>query len=113
VIETAEPVSESAALQELIDTLDPSSRTFYAEAMLGRDAKDFFTSELGRYMLGCAKQDMESAYEKLKTVSPWRRNRIRDLQNEVRVAEQFILYIRDLILRGKAAELALEERDDG
>ena len=103
---------DPAAFQELISGLDPTSRSFYAEAVLGKDAKDFFHSELGRYMIGCAKQDMESAFEKLKTVHPWRRNRIRELQNEVRVAEQFILYIRDLIIRGKAAELSLNERED-
>ena len=79
--------------------------------MLGTEAIDFFGTELGRYMLGCAKQDMEEAYSKLKVVSPWRRNRIRQLQNEVQVAERFISYIRDLIIRGKAAEISLQERD--
>jgi hypothetical protein len=106
-------LTASASLQELIDQLDPNSRTFYAEALIGKDAQEFFSSDLGRYMLGCAKQDMEDAYVKLKTVSPWRWRRVRELQNQVVVAERFILYIRDLILRGKAAELALEERDDG
>lgn len=104
--------TEGAVFQELIAGLDPTSRTFYAEAVLGKDALDFFASELGRYMIGVAKQDMESAYDKLKSVSPWRRNRIRELQNEIKVAERFILYIRDLIIRGKAAELALNERED-
>jgi hypothetical protein len=32
---------ESAALQELIERLDPDSRTFFAEAALGRDAREF------------------------------------------------------------------------
>lgn len=104
--------SETAAFQELISGLDPTSRTFYAEAVLGKEAMEFFSTDLGRYMVGCAKQDMESAFEKLKTVAPWRRNRIRELQNDVRVAEQFILYIRDLIIRGKAAELSINERED-
>ena len=104
-------ITEKEQFQELLSGLDPASRTFYAEISLGMEAKDFFSSELGRYMLGCAKQDMESAYKKLKTVSPWRRNRIRALQNEVRVAEQFILYIRDLIIRGQAAEISLNERE--
>lgn len=105
-------MSEDPEIQEAIAQLDPNSRTFYAEAALGKDAQDFLSSDIGRFMIGCAKQDMEDAFTKLKTVSPWRRNRIRQLQNEVEVAERFILYIRDLVLRGKAAELALEEREE-
>lgn len=105
-------MSDESDVQELIAQLDPTSRTFYAEAMLGKDAQEFFSSDIGRYMVGCAKQDMEEAYAKLRTVSPWRRNRVRQLQNEVQVAERFILYIRDLVLRGKAAEHALEEREE-
>lgn len=106
-------MSADADVQEIIAQLDPQERGFYAEAMLGKDAQEFFSSDMGRYIIGCAKQDMEDAYAKLKSVAPWRRNRIRQLQNEVQLAERFILYIRDLILRGKAAEQALEEREDG
>lgn len=105
-------MSDESEIQEFIAQLDPGARTFYAEAILGKDAHEFFSSDMGRYMIGCAKQDMETAYAKLKSVSPWRRNRIRQLQNEVEVAERFILYIRDLVLRGKAAEHALQERED-
>jgi len=114
--ETLTPIveqqSEAAALQELIDRLDPTSRTFFAEAALGRDALEFVSSDLGKYMIGCAKQDVEDAHQKLKTTIPWRRRRIQQLQNEIRCAEQFVLYLRDLIIRGKAAEVALDERDE-
>ena len=107
----SEVAEESQAFQELLAGLDPASRSFIAEATLGADAREFFSSELGQYMIGCAKQDMESAFEKLKTVAPWRKNRIRQLQNEVVIAERFILYVRDLIIRGKAAEISLNERE--
>ena len=107
----AEQQSESAALQELIDRLDPTSRTFFAEAALGQDAIEFIATDLGRYMVGCAKQDAEDAHQKLKNTAPWRRRRIQQLQNDIRCAEQFVLYIRDLIIRGKGAEIALDERD--
>lgn len=105
-------MSDEAEIQEAIAQLDPHSRSFYAEAALGKDAQEFMASDMGRYMIGCAKQDMEAAFMKLKTVSPWRRNRIRQLQNEVEVAERFILYLRDLVILGKAAEKALEEREE-
>ena len=110
--EVAEPQSESAALQELIAQLDPESRTFFAEAALGRDAREFFDTDLGRYMVGCAQQEYAAAMAKLKTVAWWRRKRIVQLQNEAWRAEQFMVWLRDLIMQGKAAEIALEERDE-
>ena len=109
--EIKEPQSESAALQQLISELDPESRTLFSEAALGRDAKEFFARDLGRYMVGCAQQDYADAMAKLKMVSSWRIRRVNQLQNEARLAEMFVVYLRDLIIRGKAAELALEERE--
>lgn len=99
-------------LQELIADLSPESHTLFAEAVLGRDAVDFFTSELGRCMVGFAKQDLDEALQKLRKTSPWRWRRIQQLQNEVELAERFLLYVRDLIIRGIGAEKTLAERED-
>ena len=109
--EIREQQSESAALQELIDRLDPTSRTFLAEVALGEEAREFVNSDLGKYMIGCAKQDADDAYQKLKDTAAWRRRRIQQLQNEIRCAEQFVFYLRDLVIRGKAAEIALDESE--
>lgn len=105
-------MNEIQALQELLDGLDPASRTLFAEHDLGDQAQEFLNSDLGKYMVGCAKQDLEAAHEKLKTVLPFRWRRIQQLQNEIALAERFLLYVRDLVIRGKAAERALEERDE-
>ena len=104
--------TESATLQEMIAQLDPESRTFFSEAALGRDAVEFFSSDLGRYMVGCAQQEYQEAMAKMKSIQPWRFIRIRELQNEAWRAEKFIVWLRDLIIKGKAAELALEEREE-
>lgn len=104
--------SESAALQELISGLDPESRTFFAEAAIGRDAREFFGSDLGRYLVGCAQQEYADAMSKLKRVAWWRRNRIMELQNKAWRAESFMVWLRDLIIKGKAAELALEDGEE-
>lgn len=107
-----EPQSESAALQELIAKLDPESRTLFAEAALGRDAKEFFHTDLGRYLIGCAQQEYAAAMAKLKTVAWWRRRKILELQNQAWRAEHFMVWLRDLVIRGKAAEIALEDREE-
>lgn len=105
--------NESAALQELIARLDPDSRTFFAEAALGRDAIEFIDTDLGRYMLGCAQQEYAEAMVKLKTVAWWRRRKIIELQNKAWRAECFMVWLRDLVIKGKAAELALQEGEAG
>lgn len=105
-------MSESAELQELIERLDPASRTFFAEAALGRDAREFFESNIGRYMVGCAQQEYADAMSKLKRVAWWRRRRIVELQNQAWRAESFMVWLRDLVIKGKAAELALEDGEE-
>lgn len=108
----SEVASESAALQELIAKLDPESRTFFSEAVLGRDAAEFANSKVGEYMVGCFHQEYASAMLRLETVAWWRRHKIQQLQNEAWRARQALGWLRDLIIRGKAAELALEEGEE-
>lgn len=81
-----------------------------AEAILGRDAEEFLGTELGRYLLGRAQQEVEEAQEELSIVSPWRRRRIRDLQNKVWRAKSVKGWLSELIANGKSAEASMEER---
>lgn len=107
-----EEINEREELQNMLDELDPESRTLFVEAALGREAVDFFRSDIGRYMVGCAQQEYAVASAKLKKVAWWRKRRIQELQNEIWRAEQFMVWLRDLIIRGKASEMSLEEREE-
>ena len=107
-----EEINERAELQEMLAELDPESRTLFVEAALGREAVDFFRSDIGRYMVGCAQQEYAVASAKLKKVAWWRKRRIQELQNELWRAENFMVWLRDLIIRGKASEMSLEEREE-
>lgn len=98
--------------QQMLRSLSPETVGLYAEAALGRDAAEFATSEVGKYMIGCARQDAAAAQAKLATVAAWRRRRVQELQNEIRVAEMFLSYLRDLAIRGKAAEQTLQDREE-
>jgi hypothetical protein len=104
--------NERQELQEMLDELDPESRTLFVEIALGRDAIEFFQSDIGRYMVGCAQQEYALASAKLKGVAWWRKRRIQQLQNEIWRAEQFMVWLRDLIIRGKASEVTLEDREE-
>lgn len=106
-----EEIDERQELQSILEQLDPESRTLFIEAALGREAVDFFHSDIGRYMVGCAQQEYAIASAKLKKVAWWRKRRIQELQNEIWRAEQFMVWLRDLIIRGKASEQSLESEE--
>lgn len=89
-----------------------ASDLLFAEATLGRDAEEFLQSELGRYIVGRCEQEIADAQDKLSTVSPWRRNRIRQLQAQVWRAQSVVGWLAELIHAGKQAEAILEEQDE-
>lgn len=100
-------------LQELLQALDPTTRTLVAEVDLGNQAKDFLTSDLGRHLVGCLNQEIILAQEELARVWPWRKRRIQVLQNRIWRSQFFLSWLRDLILSGKSADGALHEVEHG
>jgi hypothetical protein len=99
-------------LEQELGELDLQSATLFAEAALGVDARHFLSSDLGRFMVGCARQDYETALQKLKTTPAWRWRRIRDLQFDMWKAEKFCEYLKELMVQGKQAERLLQESED-
>ena len=83
-----------------------------AEAVLGRDAAQFLASDIGRYLLGRCEQDEREAMQALSTVSVWRRNRIRQLQNQVWRAQSVKGWLVELIQSGRQAEALLSEETE-
>jgi hypothetical protein len=82
-----------------------------AIAYMGGEAESFCRSEIGEYLLGRAKQAELDAVEGLASVSPWRRNRIRTLQNEIWRARAFQGWLAELITDGRMALEQLESED--
>ncbi len=85
-----------------------SQEALYAEAMFGRDAEEFMNSEIGRYLTGCAEQEIEEAVHQLKHIHPWRTRKIRDIQAQIWRAESFKQWISEAIVRGQQALQQLE-----
>ena len=80
----------------------------WAEASLGRDAQDFLASEIGRFIVGRCEQEISEAADLLSTVSPWRRNRIKQLQNDIWRAKSVRGWLIELVQNGQQAEQALD-----
>lgn len=100
-------------LQELLQTLDPTSKVLYSEVVLGKDAEELLRSELGMTMVGMARQDYAEAVLALADTAWWRKTRIRTLQQRAANAKSFLGYMRELITRGRQAQSALSEESTG
>ena len=94
---------------DILQNLDLETRGLFSETLLGEDASEFVRGDLGRAMVGIAKQEWMSALLELETVAWWRRRRIKELQNKAWRSRSFILWLRDLVVQGRQAAASLDE----
>lgn len=81
------------------------------KARLGIEAQSFLRSSLGQYLLERAKVDDERLMAELRTVKPSEFERIRDIQNELKVIDMFNDYLEEIINSGHLAEQNIREED--
>ncbi len=105
-------VENPAELQAILETLDPTTRTLVAEADLANETVEWLRSAVGRYIVGCAHQEIMDAQELLAGTSPWRRRRIQELQNRIWRAQSLLSWLRELLLAGHVANRTLLENED-
>ena len=99
--------------QELLDRLDPQTRTLVAEVDLGLQAREFANSDLGRHLVGCLHQEMALAQSALNETQFWMFWKIQRLQNQIWRSKFMLGWLRDLILSGKSADGVLKENEHG
>lgn len=87
---------------------DPDVRT----AVFGKQVEDFLQSDIGDYLLKNSQYKAEQALGELKTVWPWRTRRIRQLQNELRIAEDFQRWLGYAVASGQEAMKRIEGEED-
>jgi hypothetical protein len=80
-----------------------------AQGVIGKEAEDFLASDVGRYLVGRARQESMVALRELKTVWPWRKRRIQQLQNRVAWGEAFEGWIKELVVNGRIAEATFDQ----
>ena len=89
--------------------LSREEEALFAEAHLGIEARDFLNSDLGRVLRGYALQKIAECKDDLLKTPAWRKRKIQQLQNEAAVADQFLSFIREALLRGSLAEQNLQQ----
>lgn len=75
----------------------------YAEAILGKDAEEFLSSELGRYLLARMEEEEKDAMTELTKVWSWNRRKIQRLQNQVYRVQTLKSWFAELIVSGRQA----------
>lgn len=101
---------DKIALDEALLTpefLSQEEEALFAEAMLGQEAVTFLNSDLGRVLRGYALQQREEAKEELLKTAPWRKRKIESLQFKAAVANQFLEFVREAVMRGEVAHQGL------
>lgn len=86
-------------------------KQLYKDAILGQDAEQFFTTELGQWVLKKSLAESEKAATELRAVDPENSKAVRELQNEIMIAERCLIWFNNAIRAGKQALEILEERE--
>lgn len=92
--------------------LDPES-PLVRDAMFGKQVEQFLDGDIGNYLVKRAQTEIDVAIEKLKKVNPVDVDLVRTYQNDVKVAEFFIVWLGDAIAAGHAAIETLEGEENG
>jgi hypothetical protein len=88
--------------------LDPNDPEVQV-AVFGVEVERFLDSTIGQYLTKRATETANSALEQLGTVDPTDTNKIRALQNDVRVADYVITWLSEAIVSGDVAQQKLRE----
>jgi hypothetical protein len=91
-----------------LDPNDPQVRV----AVFGKQVEDFLNGDIGAYLVRRAETQAEEAIEALKTVSPWRRRRITQLQARIAAFEGIQQWLADAIVDGRQALNLIEGAEE-
>jgi len=71
------------------------------EILIGDDADSFFKSDLGQYVVAKAQQVCDDALTELRTVDPENTKKIRELQNQIYIAEGALSWLQEILITGR------------
>jgi len=98
-----------------IHFIDDRERILFAEAELGEKTIEFLNTPTGKYLRGCALQEIEALRDALEMCNPsslFGRRKIRRLQERAHAARYVLKWISEAIENGENAYHALKEYRD-
>lgn len=93
------------------DFIDEEEAQLFAIARLGMETQHFFNSEVGRLMLGYAKQEINHHAMALLDVDPSDTEKVNEHRFKAGVARLFISFVNEAINSGSAAYQQLDARE--
>ena len=91
---------------------DPVLDFLFAEAKLGIQMDEWLSTDVGRYVTGRAKNELEGIQIKLLSIPAWQEDSAKHLQQKAQGLQQMMGWLTDAINNGHASELALQEAED-
>lgn len=89
-----------------LEFLNDQERIYFAQARLGEETIQFLNSNVGKYLHGCAKQEVEELRNALEECNPdsiFGRRKIRRLQKKAESARYFLQWCAEAINQGEFA----------
>ena len=78
----------------------------------GIDAKEFLSSDVGRRIISKADEMISLAMEKLSKVDPFNGQEIQRIQNEIKVANMFQVFMHEIVIEAFNANEKLQQLDE-
>ena len=88
---------------KVMEGLDADTYMLFQTQLMGEDAVVHIQSDLGKYMVGLAKQEYVAALIALSTVPWWRRRKIQNLQAQAWRAKSYLGWLAEAIQSGRSA----------
>lgn len=92
--------------------IDKREQEYFSQAKMGQDVIDFLHSSVGKYLHGCAKQEVEAIRDELEKVNPdsiWGKRKLRRLQKKAEAARYFMTWCAEAVQVGEMAYRELDE----
>lgn len=83
-----------------------------AQIAFGLDVQAFMRSSIGVYLTAKANNDIDAALESLKTADPEDAKAIRTLQNDIKCAENFLLWMGEAVTDGENSQRTYIDADN-
>lgn len=98
-------------MDKTADELTPEAveDLYYAEARLGVEIEKFLPTNVGRYLVGRAEQELVEAHQAMEKCSP---DELQELQNKAWRAKSFADWLAEAINNGRSAEFELNKQEE-
>lgn len=98
-----------------LEFISDQERIYFEQAKLGEDVIAFLNSKVGRYLHGCAKQEIEELRDALERCNPdsiFGRRKIRRLQKKATAARYFMQWCVEAVQVGEFAFKQLDNPEN-